>query len=125
MFIFFLKKKKVLLLVSLTELVKCRLSLRLFLLFQMPVLTEHRLPRCLNWYRFFRFFFFLTLMKQGSLMFPCYTHCRFHHHPIFVIIVLPLFSPRILTAFARLYNHIGKLFDLGCFANVVKNGERF
>lgn len=60
MFIFFLKKKKVLLLVSLTELVKCRLSLRLFLLFQMPVLTEHRLPRCLNWYRFFRFFFFNT-----------------------------------------------------------------
>lgn len=35
------------------------------------------------------------------------------------------FPPRILTAFARLYDHIGKLFDLGCFANVVKDGERF
>lgn len=30
--------------------------------------------------------------------------------------------PRILAAFARLYNHIRKLFNLGCFANVVKNG---
>lgn len=30
--------------------------------------------------------------------------------------------PRILAAFARLNNHIRKLFNLGCFADVVKNG---
>lgn len=33
--------------------------------------------------------------------------------------------PRILAAFARLDDHIRKLFDLGCFAYVVENGQRF
>jgi len=30
--------------------------------------------------------------------------------------------PRILAAFARLYDHIRELFNLGCFADVVENG---
>lgn len=30
-----------------------------------------------------------------------------------------------LAAFARLYNHVGQLFNFGCFANVVEDGEGF
>lgn len=30
-----------------------------------------------------------------------------------------------LAALARLYDHVGQLFNFGCFANVVEDGERF
>lgn len=36
-----------------------------------------------------------------------------------------LFQGYPLAALARLDNHVGKLFDFGCFSNVVEDGEGF
>lgn len=36
-----------------------------------------------------------------------------------------LFQGYPLAALARLYDHVGQLFDFGCFANVVEDGEGF
>lgn len=36
-----------------------------------------------------------------------------------------LFQGYPLAALARLYNHVGQLFDFGCFSNVVEDGEGF
>lgn len=36
-----------------------------------------------------------------------------------------LFQGYPLAALARLYDHVGQLFDFRCFANVVEDGEGF
>lgn len=58
----------------------------------------------------------------------CYKCCHFWCGMIIIIIIIIMIDyllatfPRILAAFAGLYNHIRKLFNLGCFADVVKDG---
>lgn len=36
-----------------------------------------------------------------------------------------LFQGYPLAALARLYYHVGQLFNFGCFSNVVEDGEGF
>lgn len=55
-----------------------------------------------------------VVFLSSSPWFSCHCHRGFR-----VVAFL-----RTLAAFARLDNHVGKLFDLGCVANVVEDGER-
>lgn len=77
---------------------------------------------------FFFSFFFLKIMDDGFFLFPSFWmflfllffpegeggKCIFQNAPI-----------HPLAAFARLYNHVWKLFNFGCFANVIQDSERF
>lgn len=90
----------------------------------MPVLTNRtQASKCLNEYRFFSNFFFLNTDESK---FPHVTdiiivivvvmcHC---HRDFRVVAFL-----RILAALTRLDDHVGKLFDLGCVANIVEDGQ--
>lgn len=74
-----------------------------FVLFQVPVLTNRtQTSKVFELVPLFSKKIFLTLLKQGSLMFSCYKHCHCscrcrpppppHHHHHHVIIVLLLFQ---------------------------------
>lgn len=53
-----------------------------------------------------------------------YKGCPFGCRGVVVVLPVAFPQPSVLAAFAGLDDHVGKLLDLGGFADVVKDGER-
>ena len=91
----------------------------------MPVLTNRtQTSKVFELVPLFQFFFFNTDEARLSCVFLLQTLPLSPSSPSSSCDYRLVTFLRILAAFARLDNHIRKLFDLGCFANVVENGER-